>query len=167
MASLRPGLWAGCSSLDRCFASVRAAIGGTSAQRQRRLDHLADLILCDLGELPPLASIDRLPPARRARALIDADPARDLPVKDLAAMTGVSVDHLRHVFKDAYHLAPHAYRLQRRLALACDLLRSTPLGVAEIADRCGFADAFYFSRAFNRAFAISPTAFRARGHGAG
>ena len=160
VSALRPGLWSGCSSLDRAFASVRAAIGGTSVHRQRRLDHLADLILCDLGELPPLASIDRLPPARRARAIIDADPARAVPLQDLAAMTGVSVDHLRHVFKDAYQLAPHAYRLRRRLEMACDLLRATGLGVAEIAERCGFSDAFYFSRAFTRAYAMPPSAYR-------
>ncbi len=161
-SAMRPGLWAGCSSLDRLFTGCRAALAGPAASRQRRLDQLADLILCDLGELPPLTTLDALSPARRAREIIDADPARELPLRDLAEMTGVSVDHLRHVFRREHGVAPHAYRLRRRLEMACALLDAGAVGVAEVAERCGFADAFYFSRLFARTFAMPPSAWAGR-----
>lgn len=56
---------------------------------------------------------------------------------------------------------PFALELRtRRLALACELLRTTTLPVAEIAQQVGFADPAWFSRAFAAAYAASPRAWR-------
>ena len=41
-----------------------------------------------------------------------------------------------------------------------DLLRRTDLSLAEIAEKCGFANAFSFSRSFRREHGIPPAAYR-------
>jgi AraC-like DNA-binding protein len=50
--------------------------------------------------------------------------------------------------------------LQARIERACELLRTSPMPVAQIAQRLGFSDAANFSRAFQRAIGATPTAYR-------
>jgi len=49
---------------------------------------------------------------------------------------------------------------ERRLQTACHLLASTSETVSEIAETCGFASPFYFSRVFRRHFGQSPINYR-------
>lgn len=48
----------------------------------------------------------------------------------------------------------------RRCELAKELLRSSPLSLAEIALACGFADQSHFTRAFARLVGMTPGAWR-------
>ena len=47
-----------------------------------------------------------------------------------------------------------------RLEKAATLLRGSRYTVLEIAARCGFSNASYFTRAFTRQYGVSPTAYR-------
>jgi len=57
-------------------------------------------------------------------------------------------------------LTEHQTRL--RLDMAAGLLRSSSLSVAEIAQRCGYQDYFYFARLFRKTFDKTPSGFRVR-----
>lgn len=65
-------------------------------------------------------------------------------------------------FVRATGLTPHAYLMQRRIGLARRLIaRGLPL--AEAAAASGFADQSHMTRAFGRAYGLSPGAYaRAR-----
>ena len=52
------------------------------------------------------------------------------------------------------------YLTDYRLREACRLLRTTTLGVSEIAARLGFGDALYFSRRFRQKTGSSPSQYR-------
>jgi len=54
-----------------------------------------------------------------------------------------------------------------RLQEARYCLIHTGLRIAEVAERVGYVDAFYFSRRFRRAFGQSPLAFRRSHHRGG
>ena len=52
-------------------------------------------------------------------------------------------------------LTPHAYQLQRRVALARRLI-AQGLPLAEVAAACGFADQSHMTRQFVRKYGVSP-----------
>ena len=55
--------------------------------------------------------------------------------------------------------------MRRRLERAEELLVGTALPVQAVAEECGFADAFWFSRLFHRERGVSPRAWRAGARG--
>ena len=68
--------------------------------------------------------------------------------------------HFRRLFKRETGVSPLQYQLLRRLRRGTELLRSTNLSVAEIAELCGFEDPFYFSRLFKRRCFLTPVEYR-------
>jgi AraC-like DNA-binding protein len=74
---------------------------------------------------------------------------------DLARETGLSRFQVLRGFVRVTGLTPHAYQVQRRVALARGLIaRGRPL--AEVAATCGFADQSHMTRQFVRIYGVSP-----------
>jgi AraC-like DNA-binding protein len=97
----------------------------------------------------PTASI------RRTQDRIDADPAARLTLGDLADEVGLSRYQLLRGFARELGLTPHAYIVQRRIALARRLIRSGQ-ALAEVAAVAGFFDQSHLTRCFVRQFGVSP-----------
>jgi AraC family transcriptional regulator len=131
-------------------------------------DTLASTLAMHLGRSGALASgvtaVSALEDARlkRARDLIEADPAATLSLETLASAAGMSPFHFARAFKAAMGVAPHAYVIERRIAAAKALLDTTALPVAEIALRVGWEHAGKFSARFKAKTGLTPGAWRAR-----
>lgn len=92
---------------------------------------------------------------RRARQRIDADPAAALTLTDLAREAGLSRYQLIRAFARELGLTPHAYILQRRIALAQRMIRAG-CDLAEVANAAGFCDQSHLTRRFVRQFGVTP-----------
>ncbi len=79
----------------------------------------------------------------------------------LARAAGLSIPHYSILFRRATGFSPIDYFLRLKIQRACQLLDTTGLRVGEIATETGWADPFYFSRAFRRIVGKSPRAYRA------
>lgn len=88
-----------------------------------------------------------------------------LSVDFCAQMCALSRHHFIHVFREYTGLSPYAYLTGVRLSEAEHLLSSTSLPVAEVARRCGYEDALYFSRLFRKKNGMPPSAFRRQSGG--
>lgn len=84
----------------------------------------------------------------------------DLSVDTLCKRFNISRVDLYGVFKNAFNTSPARYVKERRLTLARDMLKSTDLAVAVVAERCGLYDYNYFSKLFKSRFGISPSECR-------
>jgi len=80
----------------------------------------------------------------------------DVALEDLAERAGISADHARELFRQRNGVAPVEYRTSLRMTHARDLLANTVLNVKEVALKCGYPDAQYFSRVFKAHFGVSP-----------
>lgn len=99
---------------------------------------------------PPSAST-----ARRARDLLDADPARPVLLAEVAAELDVTVPHLVRSFTRELGLPPHRYLVGRRLDLARRrLLAGEP--AADVAAATGFHDQAHLTRHFRRLLRTTP-----------
>jgi len=92
--------------------------------------------------------------------LIEQDYAAPLRAEDLAGTAGLSLAHFNRLFRQWTGASPMRYLEARRVEVARQLLEHEAAAVHEVAQRCGFADPYHFSRVFKRVEGISPSAFR-------
>ena len=99
--------------------------------------------------------------ARLAGALrrMHEAPARDWTVAALAQESALSRSVFFERFQRAVGVAPMAYLLAWRMALAKDLLRRGACGIAEVAARVGYSSASTFSVAFARHIGVPPARY--------
>jgi len=86
--------------------------------------------------------------------------AEKLSIENLAEQAFLSPTGLIWKFHQQLGTTPQQYLIMLRMRLAKELLLGADLSVAQIAERCGYANAYYFSNTFRKHCGMSPTAFR-------
>ncbi len=143
---------------------LRYARGGDSdLLRLSMAQLLASFVLgqIDTGDIPR----DALPdPVERTwqyvRQRLDRAAAEPITLDELAEAACVTKEHLCRVFAESIGHSPMQTVRLVRLDRALDLLSRSNYSIGQIADLCGFASSFHFSRRFKETFGQSPRALR-------
>jgi AraC-like DNA-binding protein len=107
----------------------------------------------------PAAPRGALATFAQAKALIDRDPLGAPTVAELARRCGIDRAHLSRLFMRFAGVGPAEYAARLALAHAAEMLvHGDPVGA--VAERCGYADAFSFSKAFSRRYGTAPSRWR-------
>ncbi len=85
---------------------------------------------------------------------------RKVTMQDVYDEIHLSKSQICREFKKYYGVTPYQYLLNRRIAIAQNLLTKTKLSVKEISDSLCFVDEYHFSSLFKKRNGISPTAYR-------
>jgi AraC family transcriptional regulator len=101
------------------------------------------------------------PALRRVLEFIDSNLDQSLTLKDLAQLSGLSVDHFARAFRESTGAPPHRYLVGRRLNHARQLLERTDRPIADIAQTLGFTDQSHLTNLFRRYFGATPARARA------
>ena len=146
----------------RVIALARAAAAGSAqAELQSVIERVFDL------QDEHAAAIDRCPGRtyvqrrqvflrlQRVRNFLAANCHLDIDNERLARMASYSPWHFIRAFRAAYQQTPHAFLVDQRLHRARQLLRSSPLAVAEVALASGFENRCAFSRLFRQRFGVT------------
>jgi len=146
--------------VERLSMLVQLVDTETSAQRSGRdlvLSRLVEIVLVEAlrstsGDDAPPGLLRGLTDERVARALrhMHGDPARTWTVAQLATKAALSRSAFYERFTRKVGLAPMAYLLAWRMAIAKNLLRARELPLGEVAARIGYGSASTFSTAFSR-----------------
>lgn len=112
-----------------------------------------------LMHAPPEAK-DQLLLFEEACRLLGSDFEQQFDLKKFCRKHGVGYESFRKIFKERCGISPWKYRVRRRLDLACGMLGSPDLPVAEIAAKLGYSSAYEFSAQFKRYTGTSPLHFR-------
>ena len=88
----------------------------------------------------------------------------DISPEQLATISQYSYDRFRHIFKNAMHISPKQYIINKRLEYSKTLLATTPLSITEIAFQCGFSSTSHYIQSFKKATNITPAQYRKQLH---
>lgn len=132
-------------------------LAGSEFPRQVRgwLERLLERHGSVVGSVTPRNAVER------AKAFLDKQPGRALPLRETAAAAGTSVGQLTRKFARTVGLAPQRYHTQVRLAHARTLL-SEGHPASRVTYECGFADQSHLNRCFKARYGITPGAFQAQ-----
>jgi AraC family transcriptional regulator len=97
----------------------------------------------------------------RVREYVDSNMHLDIGLNEIAAIAKLSRFHFLRVFQNTFHETPYRYLVNRRIERARDLLQSTRLSIAQVAQAVGYKDATGFGRAFSHVLGITPSQLRA------
>lgn len=103
---------------------------------------------------------DRSEAVAPALAHIEASLQAPVGNADLARRCRMSEDYFIRRFRILIGQTPAQYILERRVAWAARELLLTDASIEHIAERCGFADRFSFTRAFTRRLGVPPATYR-------
>ena len=95
-----------------------------------------------------------------AQDFMRANFTKKIAIKQVAKAACLSEYHFIRTFKQCFQKTPVQFIKGLRLDSAKKYLLSDHYTVSEVATLCGFADIFYFSLSFKKAFNQSPTQYR-------
>jgi AraC-like DNA-binding protein len=93
---------------------------------------------------------------QRCRRFIEENYASVRSLREVADACHVNLSHLCRLFQRFGRETPNRYLHHLRLNLAAELLQGSSRPIKDVASILGFSDPFSFSRAFQRAFGLSP-----------
>ena len=105
------------------------------------------------GGLPPCVR-------RRVHDYIAAHLDQKITNDALAQIAELSTAHFCAVFKQTEGMSPHCYVLQYRVRRTQQLLASTEMSLAEIADAVGFSNQSHCIQSFRKIVGLTPGDYR-------
>ena len=141
-----------------------ASAGAPTCARARALVNLSVAAAFDLGRDSQVENERDDDAERQLRPVlryIDAHLAEPLENPRLAAFVHASESHFIRLFRRVVGCTPARHVQERRVQRAAELLAETSLTIDEIAERCGFANRFHFSRVFAQRMDEPPGRYRA------
>ena len=97
-----------------------------------------------------------------AKLYLDENYKKNISIDTLANLTDMSPTNFRRLFLAVFGKSAMAYKNNLLLLHACDLLSDNVYTIREVAERCGFADANYFSRFFKKHMGITPKEYKSQ-----
>jgi len=131
-------------------------------------DHIASALQAYLKQahnvvsLPPPAARGGLAPwqLRRAKEMLVSRLDEPISLAELARACKLSPGHLARAFRQTTGQPPHRWLMEQRIEKAKQLLVDSTLSLAQIAQKCGFADQSHFTRVFAQLVQWSPGQWR-------
>lgn len=164
MAVHGPVVRLGAAALERMGGHCLSVLKGeaSSPARASAIAYGAAMSLADAllpwGETQGAAT--RSDGIARAVSLAQARTRDRMDVASLAEAAGYSRYHFSRLFEASEGLSPARYVTRLRMEEAVATLGASSLPIKAVAERCGFADANYFSKVFKRTYGMTPREFR-------
>jgi AraC family transcriptional regulator len=125
---------------------------------------LAARIVRNHSSLARPASVSKAAmPARRLKsvlAYIEDNLARDLTLREIARIAGLSTSHFKALFRKSVGVPPHQYLIRRRVERAAMQLRAGDMSIGQIALENGFCHQSHLALHTRRVLGATPREVR-------
>lgn len=98
--------------------------------------------------------------AIKTKELLDQFVYKKVSMQDIYDEIHLSKSQISREFKKYFGVTPYQYLLNRRIAIAQNLLTKNKLSIKEISDSLCFTDEYHFSSLFKKKNGVSPSLYR-------
>ena len=151
---LRPG------EIARYYKGTRVLTKAESEGIIEMLQMLGTYICETYGRWQFLESLHQSDPITQATQYMQHHYAMSMTVDGLARSVGMSKSHFIHRFTEQTGYSPIAYLNHYRITQSVEMLRTSKMSIAQIADKCGFMSITHFNRLFLRFVGKTPKEIR-------
>lgn len=148
--------------MERRLLPVFDMVSDPSRDAQLKANMLLQRLLLDIHFENKERATGRRPSVASVTDALAADPGRNMPVKEMAELCGLSESQFRRDFIAETGLHPKAYVDKCKMRLAAEMLVSRGMSVREAAAKAGYADPYHFSRRFKQVMGMPPGEYRKR-----
>lgn len=99
-------------------------------------------------------------PIRMAKQYVQENYNRQVSLEDVAEAIGLSPAYLSTMFKKEMGINFSDFLISCRIEAAKELLKTTDLPIAEVAEKVGYTDSRYFSKTFHKVVGLKPSMYR-------
>lgn len=146
---------------DMMYRYLAADRPGCEALCHHLLLALLSRVLQRFGDAPPQQPQPEAGAlGREIQEYMDRHFREAVTLQDIGKALHLSTYYLSHVFKEASGYAPMQYLLRRRIGEAQNLLLTTDLSMAQIAEQVGFETQNYFNAQFSKIVGMPPRRYR-------
>lgn len=144
---------------------MHSALQQSSSSPISNETHALDLLeslFARLKQPSPLTIKGALSPQqlRRVREFVEAHLADKIVLEDLSLLLGLDRFRFLKLFRRSTGMTPHAWLLRMRLEKAVALINADrTMPITNIAHDVGFFDQSHFTRAFRKAYGVSPSRY--------
>ena len=96
----------------------------------------------------------------RIKEILTSNLSKDISIKEIAEITGISQFYMMHMFKKATGSSINKYKTALKIIQAKKLLINTSKSITDIATECGFNSISYFSDRFIKSEGVTPSEYR-------
>ena len=114
-------------------------------------------IIADIIDVNQFAHLN--PHIRKAIAYIDKHVSETISLAEIADLLHLSREYTANLFKKETGMTVAQFIKERKLSLACDLLREQERSLTNMAKSLGYDNYSYFCRTFKKRFGVSPAHF--------
>lgn len=149
------------SKLSRFIWEFASVIGSRGDQTLTHLDDshirimrdtIVDIIRTTMSMDSDISSVSPLDELIRR---IEANPGMPINIDQAAEEINFSRSHFCRLFRQQTGLSFTAFLTQKRIGMACDLLKKTGMRVDEISDIVGISNTWYFKKLFQKETGLS------------
>ena len=84
----------------------------------------------------------------------------NISIEDIATVCGINRSYLGKIFRNSIGRSPQEFLMNYRMVKATELLKLTPLSIADVGSAVGYENQLHFSRAFKNIYGVSPREWR-------
>jgi len=98
--------------------------------------------------------------ANRIKEMIDSHISENIKILDICNKLKLSKSSVINIFKNAFHITPNQYKMQRKMEIARNMLLNKDISIKQIAISLGFIDQYHFSNSFKNHHRMYPSEYR-------
>lgn len=147
------------NEIGKLFLKIKQEFINKDNYYQDYIESLVEELVISLNRLIK-EKTNKVDPITLARNYIKENFTTNIDLNNLANISGYGIDHFRFLFKNKVGMSPKEYIINKRISLACHMLKETDYSISKVASFVGYDDVCQFSVIFKKKMETTPLNYK-------